>query len=57
MAQVQASAAATMPPSAIEARFKSKGSCEKGVPRILEKLEALGRARREVIGEKKGWRA
>ena len=37
---------------AIEASFKGKGPWKKGLPRILETLEALGRARRE--GD--GWR-
>ncbi|MDO8776824.1 MAG: hypothetical protein Q7K57_50565 [Burkholderiaceae bacterium] len=53
MAQVLASAAAALPLSALEARFKGKGPWKKGLPSILETLEALGRARRE--GE--GWRA
>ena len=35
---------------AIEARFKGKGPWKKGLPRILETLEALGRARRDTDG-------
>ena len=31
----------------IEARFKGRGPWKKGLPRILETLEALGRVRRE----------
>ncbi len=52
VAQVLASANAAMPLAAIEARFKGKGPWKKGLPRILETLEALGRARRE---ENNGW--
>ena len=36
----------------LEASFKGQGPWKKGLPRILETLEALGRARRE--GD--GWR-
>jgi len=36
--------------SAIEAGFKGKGPWKKGLPRILDTLEALGRARREGAG-------
>ncbi len=39
--------------SALEASFKGRGPWKKSLPRILETLEALGRARRE--GE--GWRS
>jgi hypothetical protein len=42
---------------AIEARFKGKGPWKKGLPPILETLEALGRARREGKGVEQGWRA
>ena len=52
-AQLLASAGAALRLSEIEASFKGKGPWKKGLPRILETLEALGRARRE--GE--GWRA
>jgi len=36
----------------IETRFKGRGPWKKSLPRILETLEALGRARREG----KNWR-
>ncbi len=52
-AQLLASATTALSLPEIEASFKSKGPWKKGLPRILETLEALGRARRE--GE--GWRA
>ena len=51
-AQLLASAGTALSLSDIEASFKGKGPWKKGLPRILETLEALGRARRE--GE--GWR-
>ena len=41
------------PLAAFEASFKGKGPWKKGLPRILETLEALGRARRE---ENNDWR-
>ncbi len=40
----------------IEARFKGRGAWKKSLPRILETLEALGRARREVTETGSGWR-
>ena len=52
-AQLLASAGAALSLSEIEASFKGKGSWKKGLPRILETLQALGRTRRE--GE--SWRA
>ena len=52
LAQLLAAAPAAQALPAIEARFKGKGPWEKGLPRILETLETLGRARRE--GD--GWR-
>ena len=51
-AQLLASAGTALSLPEIEASFKGKGPWKKGLPRILETLEALGRARRE--GE--GWR-
>ena len=51
-AQLLASAGTVLSLSEIEASFKGKGPWKKGLPRILETLEALGRARRE--GER--WR-
>jgi hypothetical protein len=47
VAQVLTTATAAMPLAALEASFKGKGPWKKGLPRILETLEALGRARRE----------
>ena len=40
----------------IQARFKSRGAWKKSLPRILETLEALGRARRDGEGKGEGWR-
>lgn len=53
VAQVLSSAGAALPLSALEARFKGRGPWKKSLPRILETLEALGRARRDDGG----WRA
>ena len=47
VAQLLASTNAALPLTTIEARFKGRGPWKKGLPRILETLEALGRARRE----------
>ena len=52
VAQVLASQPGAMTVADIEAHFKSRGAWKKSLPRILETLEALGRARRE--GD--GWR-
>lgn len=52
LAQVLASQPGALTVANIEARFKGRGPWKKGLPRILETLEALGRARRE--GD--GWR-
>ena len=53
VAAVLAASATALPLTAIEARFKGRGPWKKSLPRILETLEALGRARRE--GE--AWRS
>ncbi len=45
IAQLLASAGAALSLSEIEAGFKGKGPWKKGLPRILQTLEALGRAR------------
>ena len=50
---VLASSPVALSLEAIEARFKSRGAWKKSLPRILDTLEALGRARRE--GD--GWRS
>jgi hypothetical protein len=52
VAQLLAASPAALPLPAIEAGFKGKGPWKKSLPRILETLEALGRAQRE--GD--GWR-
>lgn len=50
LAQLLASAPTALPLPAIEAHFKGRGPWKKGLPRILDTLEALGRARREGAG-------
>lgn len=52
VAQLLAASPAPLPLSAIEASFKGKGPWKKGLPRLLDTLEALGRAR-QAGG---GWR-
>ena len=52
VAQLLAASPAPLPLTAIEAAFKGKGPWKKGLPRILETLEALGRA--QLDGG--GWR-
>lgn len=47
VAAVLGNSPSAMPISAIEASFKGRGPWKKSLPRILETLEALGRARRE----------
>ena len=54
VAQLLAASPAALPLPAIEAAFKGKGPWKKGLPRILETLEALGRAQRVEGGS--GWR-
>ena len=56
VAQILASAPAALPLSEIEARFKGKGPWKKGLPRILETLEALGRARQVSTDATVRWR-
>jgi len=50
VAQLLAASPAPLPLPAIEAGFKGKGPWKKGLPRILDTLEALGRARHEGAG-------
>ncbi len=50
VAQLLAASPSPLPLAAIETGFKGKGPWKKGLPRILETLEALGRARREAGG-------
>lgn len=57
IAQLLASAGTALSLGEIEVSFKGKGPWKKGLPRILETLEALGRARREEIQGVEGWRA
>jgi len=49
VAQMLDSATTALPLPAIEARFKGRGPWKKSLPRILDTLEALGRARREGL--------
>ena len=57
VAQVLASQPVAMTLTDIEAHFKSRGAWKKSLPRILETLEALGRARQETIDGSDGWRS
>ena len=57
VAQVLASQPVAMTLTDIEARFKSRGAWKKSLPRILETLEALGRARQETTDGGDGWRS
>jgi hypothetical protein len=50
LAQLLAAAPVAQTVPEIEARFKGKSPWKKGLPRILDTLEALGRARREGHG-------
>jgi hypothetical protein len=50
VAQLLGASPAPLPLAAIEASFKGKGPWKKGLPRILETLEALGRAHLEGAG-------
>jgi hypothetical protein len=56
VAQLLAASPAPLPLPAIEASFKGKGPWKKGLPRILETLEALGRAQRVDSAAGGGWR-
>lgn len=57
LAQVLTSQSGALTVDDIEASFKGRGPWKKSLPRILETLKALGRARREEIDGKEGWRA
>ncbi|MBP6270294.1 MAG: class I SAM-dependent DNA methyltransferase [Rhizobacter sp.] len=50
VAQLLSASPAPLPLAAIEASFKGKGPWKKGLPRILDTLEAVGRARRDGAG-------
>ena len=41
---------------AIEARFKGRGPWKKGLPTLLQTLEALGRAQAVATGGEVAWR-
>jgi hypothetical protein len=41
---------------AIEARFKGRGPWKKGLPTLLQTLEALGRAQAVVVEDGTAWR-
>ncbi|MES2415206.1 MAG: DNA methyltransferase [Pseudomonadota bacterium] len=57
LAQVLASHSGALTVAEIETRFKGRGPWKKGLPRILETLEALGRARRDKNVSEEYWRA
>ena len=57
VAQRLAAPGAALSLADIEASFKGQGPWKKSLPRILETLKTLGRARREVTGSSDGWRA
>ena len=57
VAQVLSTAPQALPLAALEASFKGKGPWKKGLPRILETLEALGRARRVEANAEVLWQA
>ncbi len=50
VAQLLAASTHAMPLGHIEAQFKGRGAWKRSLPRILETLEVLGRARREELG-------
>ncbi len=52
VAHLLASSASALPLPVIESHFKGRGPWKRSLPRILETLEVLGRARRE----ERGWR-
>ncbi|MBS3910986.1 MAG: class I SAM-dependent DNA methyltransferase [Hydrogenophaga sp.] len=56
VAQLLGASPAPLPLAAIEASFKGKGPWKKGLPRILDTLEALGRAQRVSGAGGAGWR-
>ena len=57
LVQVLTSQSGALTVPEIEARFKGRGPWKKSLPRFLETLEALGRARRDETGGAEGWRA
>ena len=51
-----AASAAPLTLPAIEARFKGRGPWKKGLPTLLQTLEALGRAQAVALDGEAGWR-
>jgi hypothetical protein len=57
VSQVLSLAATALTLPQLEAQFKGRGPWKNSLPRILETLEALGKAQREADGEAVRWRA
>ncbi len=57
VSQVLTAAASALTLPQLEAHFKGRGPWKNSLPRILETLEALGKAQREADGEAVRWRA
>lgn len=56
MAALLAHSPTPLPLPAIEARFKGRGPWKKGLPTLLQALEALGRARAVPTESGPAWR-
>jgi hypothetical protein len=57
VSQVLTAAASVLTLPQLEAHFKGRGPWRNSLPRILETLEALGKAQREADGAAQRWRA
>ena len=57
VAQVLASSPVALSLTALEAHFKGRGPWKKGLPMLLQTLEALGRAQPVALGDAVAWRA
>jgi len=57
VAQVLTSSPVALSLSALEAHFKGRGPWKKGLPMLLQTLEALGRAQQVTVGNAVTWRA
>jgi hypothetical protein len=57
VAQVLTSSPVALSLSALEAHFKGRGPWKKGLPMLLQTLEALGRAQPVGVGDAVAWRA
>jgi hypothetical protein len=57
VSQVLSAATSALTLPQLEAHFKGRGPWKNSLPRILETLEALGKAQREADGEAVRWRA